>query len=207
MDVTSREKVLETANKVLAEVGDVTILVNNAGIMPQHGILKHSEGEIRKCFEINTLAHCWMFQAFLPRMIEKNHGHIVALSSIAGLIGFNNLVPYCGSKFAVRGMMEAMMEEMRQTSNGKSKIKFTTVCPYMVDTGLCKNVRIRFENFLGLLKPSFVAQSIVSAQRRGLFEFTVPRYLYYLNAFLRLFPYEASIYVRDFFDSSIESDI
>lgn len=89
---------METANKVLTEVGDVTILVNNAGIMPQHEILKHTEGEIRKCFEINTLAHCWMFQAFLPRMIEKNHGHIVALSSIAGLVGFNNLVPYCGSK-------------------------------------------------------------------------------------------------------------
>lgn len=103
--MTNREKVLETANKVLAEVGDVTILVNNAGIMPQHSILKHTEAEIRKCFEINALAHCWMFQAFLPRMIEKNHGHIVALSSIAGLIGFNNLVPYCGSKYAVRGMM------------------------------------------------------------------------------------------------------
>lgn len=226
MDVTNREKVLETASRVLTEVGDVTVLVNNAGIMPQHSILKHTEGEIRKCFEINTIAHCWMFQAFLPRMIEKNHGHIVALSSIAGLIGFNNLVPYCGSKFAVRGMMEALMEEMRQITNGKSQIKFTTVCPYMVDTGLssflnkinikiiysnflglCKNVRIRFHNFLGLLKPSFVAKSIISAQRRGLLEFTVPRYLYYLNSFLRLFPYEASIYVRDFFDSAIESDI
>ncbi len=134
--MTSREKVLETANKVLTEVGDVTILINNAGIMPQHGMLKHSEAEIRKCFEINTLAHCWMFQAFLPRMIEKNHGHIVALSSIAGLIGFNNLVPYCGSKYAVRGMMEAMLEELRQTSNGKNKIKFTTVFPYMVSVSL-----------------------------------------------------------------------
>lgn len=107
----------------------------------------------------------------------------------------------------MRGMMEALSEEMRQTSNGTSKIKFTTVCPYMVDTGLCKNVRIRFHNFLGLLKPSFVASSIVSAQRRGLLEFTVPRYLYFLNAFLRMFPYQASLYVRDFFDSSIESDM
>lgn len=77
----------------------------------------------------------------------------------------------------------------------------------MVDTGLCKNVRIRFENFLALLKPSYVAKSIVSAQRRGLLEFTVPRYLYFLNSFLRIFPYEAALYVRDFFDSSIESDI
>jgi all-trans-retinol dehydrogenase (NAD+) len=122
VDVTNREKVLETASRVLSEVGDVTILVNNAGIMPQHEMLKHTEGEIKKVFEINTVAHCWMFQAFLPRMMEKNRGHIVALSSIAGIIGFKNLVPYCGSKFAVRGMMEAMSEELRLYSNGSSNV-------------------------------------------------------------------------------------
>lgn len=44
-----------------------------------------------------------MLQAFLPSMIEKNHGHIVALSSLAGIGGLPNLVPYCASKFAVRG--------------------------------------------------------------------------------------------------------
>lgn len=44
-----------------------------------------------------------MLQAFLPSMIENNHGHVVALSSLAGISGFPNLVPYCSSKFAVRG--------------------------------------------------------------------------------------------------------
>jgi len=114
--------VLETGSKVLTEVGDVTILVNNAGIMPQHEVLKHTEGEIRKIFEINTIAHLWMFQAFLPKMIEKNRGHIVALSSVAGLVGLTNLVPYCGSKFAVRGIMEALGEELRENTNGESKV-------------------------------------------------------------------------------------
>lgn len=124
VDVTNREKVLETASKVLADIGDVTILINNAGIMPQHEMLKHTEKEIRMVFEINTVAHCWMYQAFLPRMMERNRGHIVALSSIAGIVGFKNLVPYCGSKFAVRGMMEALAEELRVYSNGGSKVIF-----------------------------------------------------------------------------------
>lgn len=124
----------------MKEVGEVSILVNNAGIMPQHEVLKHSEGEIRKIYEINTIAHYWMFQAFLPKMMEKNQGHIVALSSIAGLVGLNNVVPYCGSKvcrnfqllnwkiifllpqFAVRGTMEALAEELRSHTNGKSKV-------------------------------------------------------------------------------------
>lgn len=90
--------VLETGKKVEKDVGIVTILVNNAGIMPQHDLLKHTEKEIRMIFEINTLAHFWMFEAFLPKMIERNQGHIVALSSMAGAIGVPNLVPYCGKK-------------------------------------------------------------------------------------------------------------
>lgn len=96
MDVTNREKVIEAGKKVESEVGTVTILINNAGIMPQHELLKHTEKEIRMIFEINVLAHFWMFEAFLPKMIERNYGHIVALSSMAGAIGLVNLVPYCG---------------------------------------------------------------------------------------------------------------
>lgn len=46
-------------------------------------------------------------------MVERNEGSIVALSSCAGLFGLINLVPYCGTKFAVRGYMYALTEELR----------------------------------------------------------------------------------------------
>lgn len=115
--------------------------------MPTHPLLKHTEGEIRKIFDINVFAHFWVriyvfntlnsyttnhihkkcfdktseklfkfqfLQEYLPQFIEHNKGHVVALSSMAGIVGLNNLVPYCGSKFAVRGLMEAISEEMRQ---------------------------------------------------------------------------------------------
>lgn len=49
-------------------------------------------------------------------MVQNDKGHIVALSSIAGLTGLKNIVPYCGSKFAVRGYMEALAEELRNES-------------------------------------------------------------------------------------------
>lgn len=63
VDVTNREKVLETGKKVQNEVGIISILVNNAGIMPQHQLLKHTEKEIRSIFEINVLAHFWILEA------------------------------------------------------------------------------------------------------------------------------------------------
>lgn len=47
-------------------------------------------------------------------MMERNYGHIVALSSIAGLLGQRNLVPYCATKYGVRGFMESLSEELRE---------------------------------------------------------------------------------------------
>ena len=114
-------------------MGFVSILVNNAGIMPCKPLNNQTEAEIRKMYEINVFAHLWTMQSFGREMANKNRGHIVALSSMAGLIGFANLVPYCGAKYAVRGQMEAFMEEL--LGEGITGVKFTTICPYMVDTG------------------------------------------------------------------------
>ncbi|XP_055528018.1 short-chain dehydrogenase/reductase family 16C member 6-like isoform X2 [Wyeomyia smithii] len=205
-DVTNREQIIEIAKTIKQQVGVVTILVNNAGIMPAHPILQQTEGEIRKTIEINVMAHFWMLQTYLPDMIQKNRGCIVAMSSVAGLFGLNNLVPYCGSKHAVRGIMEAMNEELRQDAR-KPNIRFTSVYPYMVDTGLCKKPHMRFPNLMRLVKPEEAAAAIIDAQRRGLVDVSIPKYLLYLNTFVRLFPLKASNLLRDFLDSGVESDL
>lgn len=59
-DVTSREQILELAKKVQQEVGEVSILLNNAGIMPCHPLAEHTPEEIRRIFDINVLAHFWV---------------------------------------------------------------------------------------------------------------------------------------------------
>ena len=110
-------------------------------------------------------------------MIKQNRGHIVVLSSIAGMIGFKYLVPYCGTKFAVRGIMEALSEELR-ADPAKPNVKFTTIYPYMVDTGLCKRPYTRFPSLLKMVKPECLFVPIVlrdsnsrsaSASRRSTF--------------------------------------
>jgi len=59
-DVSKREQILSVAERVKKEVGDVTILVNNAGIMPCHAFFDHTSDEIRRIFDINVLAHFWV---------------------------------------------------------------------------------------------------------------------------------------------------
>ncbi|XP_060529275.1 short-chain dehydrogenase/reductase family 16C member 6-like isoform X2 [Cylas formicarius] len=161
-DVSNRKDVLEVAKKVLRDVGEVTILINNAGIMPTHSFLDHTPEEIDRIIRINVFAHFWTLEAFLPAMKKNNHGHVVCLSSMAGLLGLNNLVPYCASKYAVRGLMEGLEEEFRRIPN--NRVHFTTICPFMVDTGLCKRPDIRFQYFNKVLKQSDVAKEIFKAQ-------------------------------------------
>lgn len=58
--MSNREEVLALAKSVKTEVGTVSVLVNNAGIMPTHPFEKHSADEIRKIMDINVMAHFWV---------------------------------------------------------------------------------------------------------------------------------------------------
>lgn len=120
--MTNCEKVLEAAKKVQEDVGDVTILVNNAGVAFIRKLLDTTEKEIRMTFEVNVLAQFWLLQAFLPKMIANDKGHIVAISSMIALRGFPNMVAYSSSKFAVRGLQDALFEELRASGSNVSQI-------------------------------------------------------------------------------------
>ncbi|XP_045524137.1 17-beta-hydroxysteroid dehydrogenase 13-like isoform X2 [Pieris brassicae] len=203
-DVTDREAINQLIEKVRKEVGEVTILVNNAGIMPCKPLLQTNEKEIRLAFEVNVLSHLWLLQAVLPSMMERNHGHIVAMSSMAGVLGLRNLVPYCGTKFAVRGMMEALHEELREDPRDFSGIKLTCIFPYIVDTGLCKNPKIKFPSLMKIISPQEAADNIVDAVRRNYTEITIPSSLFYINQWCRLLPVSVPLQIKDFMDSGLE---
>ncbi|KAG5337631.1 S16C6 reductase, partial [Acromyrmex heyeri] len=102
-NVADREEVLRVAKKVKDEVGDVTILINNAGIVFIKSFLNQSPDEIARVIDVNVTAHYWTLKAFLPNMIKKNHGHIVAISSIAAFFTSPYGTVYCPSKFAIKG--------------------------------------------------------------------------------------------------------
>ncbi|XP_050345731.1 epidermal retinol dehydrogenase 2-like [Nymphalis io] len=204
-DVTDRSAVMQLAERVGREVGDVSILINNAGIMPCKPVLQQTEQEIRLMNDININANLWTIQAFLPSMIARNYGHIVAMSSMAGLIGLSNLVPYCGSKFAVRGIMEALAVELKDDPRELNGIKFTTICPYIVDTGLCKKPRIRFQNLMKVVNAGEAADIIVDAVRREITEITIPSELHFLIRYIhRLMPFPAACAWSAFVNTGVD---
>uniref|UniRef100_A0A7M4FLP3 NADP-retinol dehydrogenase n=1 Tax=Crocodylus porosus TaxID=8502 RepID=A0A7M4FLP3_CROPO len=162
-DVSKREDVYTTAERVRKEVGEVSVLVNNAGVVSGHHLLECPDELIERTMMVNCHAHFWTTKAFLPKMLEMNHGHIVTVASSLGLFSTAGVEDYCASKFGAVGFHESLSHELKAAE--KDGIKMTLVCPYLVDTGMFRGCRIRkeIEPFLPPLKPDYCVKQAMRA--------------------------------------------
>ncbi|XP_002735961.1 17-beta-hydroxysteroid dehydrogenase 13-like, partial [Saccoglossus kowalevskii] len=133
-DVTNKDEVYRLAEQVKKDVGSVTILVNNAGVVAGKNLLDCPDELILRSMNVNAISHFWTIKAFAPSMVAKNHGHIVTIASLAGSCGTPKMVEYCASKFAAVGLHEALQYEF--IKEGYDGIKMTLVQPYLINTGL-----------------------------------------------------------------------
>jgi len=161
IDLSKREQIRECAEKVRQEMGDVDILVNNAGIVTGKTLLECTEEQMVKTVEVNLMALFWTTRAFLPKMIEKNHGHIINISSMAGLVGVNGLADYCASKAGVFQFNESVRFELQR--KGKYGVKTTVVCPFYINTGMFDGAKTRFSFLLPIMEPDYVVDRIFKA--------------------------------------------
>ncbi|XP_028394148.1 short-chain dehydrogenase/reductase 3-like [Dendronephthya gigantea] len=171
-DVTDKEKVYEIARKVKDDVGNVDILVNNAGTVVGKNLLSSSDKEIEKTMNINLMAHFWTIKAFLNEMLERDSGHIVAISSILSVLGACQLVDYCTSKSGVSMMMESLRQEV--LSQKKHGVHFTTILPSKVNTGLFEGAKGRFSAIPPTIQPEYAANRIIEAIERNEIKVVLP---------------------------------
>ncbi|WVW79729.1 hypothetical protein I302_101699 [Kwoniella bestiolae CBS 10118] len=111
-DVSNYKSVEAVAEKVREEVGDPTIIVNNAGVVKGKLLLDLTEEDIVDTFGSNTLAHFWILKAFLPSLLRRNHGHIVTMSSVMGVVGAAQMTDYCASKAALISLNQSLRFEL-----------------------------------------------------------------------------------------------
>lgn len=107
----------EAADALVAEVernlGAVDVLVNNAGY-GHEGILEESPlAEMRQQFDVNVFGAVAVTKAVLPFMRERRRGHIINITSMGGFITMPGIAYYCGSKFALEGISEALGKELK----------------------------------------------------------------------------------------------
>jgi all-trans-retinol dehydrogenase (NAD+) len=184
-DVSDKDLVYKTADRIKRDIGKVDVLVNNAGVVSGKPFLECTDEEIKKTMRINILAHFWTVRAFLPDMIASNLGHLVTIASAAGCIGVSSLADYSASKFAAIGFIESIRMELRKT--GSNGVKTTVVYPYYINTGMFEGVKTRYPLILPILDEGFVAQQIVRAVKKDREVLTMPPLVYFIPL-LRLLP-------------------
>ncbi|NXA54094.1 RDHE2 dehydrogenase, partial [Nothocercus julius] len=195
-DCSKRQEVNRVADQVKKEVGDVSILINNAGIVTGKRFIDCPDSLVEKTMEVNIMAHFWTYKAFLPAMMASNHGHLVSIASSAGLIGVNRLADYCASKFAAVGFAESVSLEMKDL--GKTGIKTTIVCPYFISTGMFDGCQTKWPRLLPILEPEYVAERIVTAVRQNQEILILPRSLYFFFALKNMLPVKVGVLLGDF---------
>ncbi|MEW6078655.1 MAG: SDR family NAD(P)-dependent oxidoreductase [Thermodesulfobacteriota bacterium] len=156
-DVTDREKVMALASTAEREMGRVDILINNAGIEKHGRFCDVSLDEWERETAVNFRSILYTTHAILPGMYRRNEGHIVNISSAAGLIGVADVAVYAATKWAVLGLTESLRAEA--VMDGKN-IAFTSVHPHFIREGLFSGGRL---NLLGeLLVPRIRSHDVVA---------------------------------------------
>jgi all-trans-retinol dehydrogenase (NAD+) len=159
-DVGDRDAVRRAAEQVRADLGEVDIVINNAGVVSGQRLLDIPDEKIETTFAVNTLALYWVTRAFLAGMIERDRGHVVTVASAAGLVGVARQTDYSASKHAAVGFDESLRVELASVAPG---VTTTVVCPFYIDTGMFDGVKSRVPLLLPILQPDKVADKIVRA--------------------------------------------
>ncbi|XP_037083460.1 17-beta-hydroxysteroid dehydrogenase 13-like [Pollicipes pollicipes] len=207
VDVSDREQVERAANKVREDFSFVDILVNNAGIMPAKQFLCHTPEEIKRIFNVNVFSQYWTLRALLPDMQRAGRGTVISISSNCGLMGSPNLVPYCASKHAVRGLMEALTEEGRHLSKKRQPpVHYLTVFPFIINTRLAKYPRVRFPWLTPVLTPEYVAAETVKALMEGEEVLFFPKWMYPFFLFSRIWPRRTQQRFYDLLDTGLDEN-
>lgn len=112
LDVTVQSQIADAVRQAEARFGHIDVLVNNAGYGYLSAIEEGEDTEVRAMFEANVFGLADMTKAVLPGMRKRRSGHIVNISSMAGLVGYPGIGYYNATKFAVEGLSEALAKEI-----------------------------------------------------------------------------------------------
>ena len=134
-DVSNYEDVKRVVDLAVETYGHVDVLFNNAGVMPTAPLVEGRRDEWKEMLDINIMGVLNGISAVLPLMAEQKSGHIISTDSVAGHVVYPDSAVYCGTKFAVRAIMEGLRQEQR-----KNNIKSTIISPGAVQTELYKTI-------------------------------------------------------------------
>ena len=157
-DVSNYEEVKIGIKNIIDELGSIDILVNNAGIAAFGSFNEMEVEQWHQIMQTNVMGMYYVTKEVLPYLIKQNEGDIINVSSTAGLSGNANTSAYSASKFAVIGMSEALMKEVR-----KNNIRVCTLTPSTIASDMSIELGIANKDSEdSVLQPEDFAELIVA---------------------------------------------
>jgi len=157
LDLAAIARVPEQLSTIVADVGAVDVLVNNAGMGYTGELIDTPLSDWQAVINLNLTSVFQCIQAVLPGMRSRGQGTIINVISIAGRQAFPGWGAYCASKFGLMGLSKALAAEER--AHG---IRVTALCPGAVDTPLWDSDTVQMEfDRAAMLSPESVAQTIL----------------------------------------------
>lgn len=156
-DVADLEAVTHAVEHIKSDLGSVDILINNAGIAKFGGFLELSPVEWESIIQVNLMGVYNVTRAVLPEMIEQKSGDIINIASTAGQKGAPVTSAYSASKFAVLGLTESLMLEVR-----KHNIRVSALTPSTVATDLAIETNLTDGNPEKVMQPEDLAEFMVA---------------------------------------------
>lgn len=129
-DVSDRDQVESTVQKVRNHFGSIDVLVNNAGVIAVGPIENQTIDDFEETMKVNFWSQVYATLAVLPAMRDAGEGRIVNITSVGGKVSVPHLLPYCCSKFAAVAFSEGLRAELAKTG-----VKVVTVAPGLMRTG------------------------------------------------------------------------
>lgn len=175
VNVTSFTEISNLETNVARDLGPVTILINNAGILMLHNSLDPSPEDVQRMIDVNLTSHFWTKAAFLPKMKNLRKGHIVTISSAASIIPLPYNTAYTASKFGATGHMKALRMELMIEK--QHNIHVTTVMPCFLETNdeirdIANNIGV--DGLYPLISGDAAARRIVKGMLSGEKEIKMP---------------------------------
>ena len=156
-DVSQHSEVETAVEKIKSELGAIDILINNAGTASFGSFLELEPEAWEAQIKVNLFGVYYTTRAVLPSMIERKTGDIINISSTAGKAGSAVTSAYSASKFAVFGLTESLMQEVR-----KHNIRVTVLAPSTVVTDLAYSANLIKGNAERVMHPEDFVELIIA---------------------------------------------
>jgi NADP-dependent 3-hydroxy acid dehydrogenase YdfG len=159
LDVTDKKQVEAVVAAAVADFGKLDVLINNAGLMPIRPMSEVNTDEWDAMIDVNLKGTLYGIAAVLPRFLAQQGGHIINLSSVAGIKVFApGGTVYSGTKFAVSAITEGLRQEVGD------QIRVTSIAPGAVDSDLKHSTSgTAAETVLDFYKQAIPAASVARA--------------------------------------------